>query len=92
MEPSEPTDPEQDPARARPFENYTPRICPKCGADFQSVQDRGQCPQCRYTFCASTGRPPEPPDWGQPVMFPYGLVLLLMVGGLVFLLWLVGVF
>lgn len=29
------------------------RDCPKCGTTFTSVQDKGSCPACQYTFYAS---------------------------------------
>ncbi len=35
------------------------RCCPKCGTEFKSVRDRGQCTECSYIFYAShpeTGR------------------------------------
>lgn len=32
-----------------------PRRCPRCGARFVSVQDKGVCPACRYVFRASDG-------------------------------------
>lgn len=37
------------------------RPCPKCGTEFKSVQDRGQCPGCAHVFCAS--HPGGPTDW-----------------------------
>ena len=30
-----------------------PRSCPRCGTEFTSVQDRGQCTKCSHIFCAS---------------------------------------
>lgn len=33
-----------------------PRQCPKCNTTFKSIQDRGQCPQCRFDFHASHPR------------------------------------
>ena len=29
------------------------RTCPKCGASFTSIQDKGACPDCRHVFYAS---------------------------------------
>ena len=37
------------------------RPCPKCGHIFVSVQDRGQCPKCRFIFYAS--HPDNEPEW-----------------------------
>ncbi|WP_144057334.1 hypothetical protein [Novipirellula maiorica] len=37
------------------------RFCPKCGATFHSVGDRGQCPVCYHTFFVS--HPDGDPDW-----------------------------
>ena len=30
-----------------------PRLCPKCGSEFKSVRDRGQCTNCSHIFYAS---------------------------------------
>ena len=29
------------------------RSCPKCQTEFRSVQNKGQCPNCRHMFYAS---------------------------------------
>ncbi len=42
------------------------RQCPKCNTTFKSIQDRGQCPQCRFDFHAS--HPDGNPDWWREEM------------------------
>ena len=42
------------------------RQCPKCNTTFKSIQDRGQCPQCRFDFHAS--HPDGNPNWWREEM------------------------
>ena len=43
-----------------------PRQCPKCSDTFKSIQDRGQCPKCRFDFHAS--HPDGDPNWWRKAM------------------------